>query len=264
MLVIAHRGYGAAAPENTIAAFDAALRAGARALEFDVQETLEQTPVVCHDYRLERTTDGHGRLADTPLAALRALDAGSWFGPDFAGERVPTLEEALHHVNDRVEALYIELKAGLTPAATATAVRLLRETGLDSRTTIISFDWWCLKHVREAAPGQRIGFLVHTPDEFDGAVLRAAQAGNAIVDCHYEILLDDPDRAAFAHSLGIELVVYTVDDVAAACSLADLGVHGITTNQLTRILAALTDPAKDPPRSETGNSDRIGTDTITG
>lgn len=252
MLIIAHRGYSATTPENTLAAFDAALNAGARALEFDIQETLEHTPVVCHDYHLERTTNGHGRLAETPLATIRTLDAGSWFDPRFAGEPLPTLEDALHHLRGQVDALYIELKAGLSPAAIATTVQLLHQTELDARTTIISFDWWCLKLVREAAPDQRIGCLVHTPGEYDGAILRAAQVGNAIVDCYYELLLDDPSRTTFAHSLGIELVVYTVDDVASARALADLGVRGITTNQVTRLLTALPPPSQGPHPKKTG------------
>jgi glycerophosphoryl diester phosphodiesterase len=85
MPIIAHRGYSSIAPENTLAAFAEALRAGARAVEFDVQETAEQIPVVFHDYRLERTTDGGGRINETPLGTLRSLDAGGWFGPCFSG-----------------------------------------------------------------------------------------------------------------------------------------------------------------------------------
>lgn len=236
MRIIAHRGHSAIAPENTLAAFDAALRAGAVAVEFDLQETTEGVPVVFHDYRLDRTTDGTGRVNTTTLAQLRALDAGSWFGADFAGERLPTLEEALAHLAGRVEELYVEIKAGLSEAAVSTTVDLLRETGHSPRATVISFDWWALQLVRDSAPDQRIGLLVHTPAEFDGAVLRAAEVGNAIVDCHYRIVLDDPGRAAFAHELGIELAVYTVDDPADAAALAGLGVAGITTNQVTRLL----------------------------
>src|SRR5690606_23704061 len=99
---------------------------------------------------------------------------------------------------------------------------------------------------------QRIGFLVHTPDEYDGAILRAAQVGNAIVDCHYELLLADAERAEFAHHLGIELAVYTVDDVASARTLADLGVQGVTTNQVTRLRYALATPdlRDGPPPSD--------------
>lgn len=232
MRIIAHRGYSAVAPENTLAAFEAALRAGADAIEFDLQESAGGEPVVFHDYRLERTTDGGGRLNSTPLEALRALDAGSWFEARFAGEPVPTLAQALAHLRDHPCDLYLELKAGLSEDAVRKTVRLLRDSGLSARATVISFDWWALRLLREEEAGQRIGFLVHTPDEFDGAVLRAAEVGNAIVDCHYPILLADPRRAEFAHEAGVGLAVYTVDDPATARALAELGVGGITTNQV--------------------------------
>lgn len=237
MRIIAHRGYSAVAPENTLAAFDAALLAGARAMEFDLQETAEGTPVVLHDYRLDRTTDGNGRAKEFPLARLLALDAGSWFSPDFTGERIPTLEEALAHLNKKVDGLYIEMKAGLSARAVRAAARLLQSSEISLYATIISFDWWALRLIREQAPNQRIGFLVHTPDEFDGAVLRAAEVGNAIVDCHYPILLEDPRRAEFARAAGVALVVYTVDDLATAQALAELGVSGITTNQVAALAA---------------------------
>ncbi len=242
MQVIAHRGYSAVAPENTLAAFAAAVSAGARAVEFDIQETAEKVPVVFHDYRLDRTTDGRGRINETPLDDLRALDAGGWFDHRFAGERIPTLEQALTALRGRADSLYIEFKAGLSEAAIATSARLLEDSELASIATIISFDWWALHLVRAHAPGQRIGFLVHTGDEFDGAVLRAAEVGNAIVDCHFPILLDDPRRAAFARSAGVGIAVYTVDDPTTARALADLGIDGITTNQVTRILATLAGP----------------------
>lgn len=239
MLMIAHRGYSSVAPENTLAAFDAALRAGARAVEFDLQETVEGFPVVLHDYQLERTTDGSGRTNTTSLAVLRTLDAGGWFGPAFAGERVATLEEALSHLSGRVDQLYIELKAGLSTKALRTTNRLLRDARLATRTTVISFDWWALRSIRDENPAQRLGFLVHTPDEFDGAVLRAAEVGNAIVDCHYPILLEDPRRAEFARAAGVALAVYTVDDPATARALAELGVGAVTTNQVALLTAAL-------------------------
>jgi glycerophosphoryl diester phosphodiesterase len=239
MQIIAHRGYSSIAPENTLSALRMALDAGAHAVEFDVQETAESIPVVFHDYRLDRTTDGSGRVNLTPLHEVRDLDAGGWFDPRFAGEPVPTLEAALTMLRVREGEIYIELKAGLSPAAIERTVHLLGEVGIGGRATLISFDWWALRLVREESPGARIGFLVHTADEFDGAVLRAAEVGNALVDCHFPILLDDPRRAGFARDAGVELAVYTVDDPEAAKALLDLGVHRITTNEVTRIASAL-------------------------
>jgi len=93
--IIAHRGASAVAPENTLAAFRAAADAGARWVEFDVSLTSDGRPVVFHDDRLDRTSDGTGLLAETSFETLKHLDAGSWFGAGFAGEMIPTLEEVL-------------------------------------------------------------------------------------------------------------------------------------------------------------------------
>lgn len=236
-ILIAHRGYSAIAPENTLPAFDAAIEAGADALEFDLQETVEGIPVVFHDYDLERTTDGRGWIGETTLAALEVLDAGSWFAPAFSGTRVPTLEEALDHLRSRIgdRTLYIEVKAGLSRRAVRETLRLVNGSGLADQSTLISFDWWALHLVRKIAPDQRIGFLVNTPAEFYGALLRATEAGRALVDCNYSILLDDPTKAARAHELGIELAVYTVDRPEDAVQLAELGVGGVTTNEVARL-----------------------------
>lgn len=232
MQIIAHRGYSTVAPENTLAAFRAALQAGAHGVEFDLQETAAAEPVVFHDYRLDRTTTGSGRINTTSAEVVRALDAGGWFAPGFAGEPIPTLAEALAFFRDHPCPLYIELKAGLSAAAVRATLDSLRGSGLDGQATLISFDWWALRLARERHPAQRLGFLVHTPDEFDGAVLRATEVGNAIVDCHYPVLLEDPRRAEFARAAGVALAVYTVDDPATARALAELGVGAVTTNQV--------------------------------
>ena len=110
--VIGHRGAAGSAPENTLAAFRRAAALGTGWVEFDVQLTADGVPVVFHDDRLDRTTDGRGRLDATTAAALRGLDAGSWFSPAFAGERVPTLVEALDCIAGLGLGANIEVKAG--------------------------------------------------------------------------------------------------------------------------------------------------------
>ncbi|WP_165356801.1 glycerophosphodiester phosphodiesterase [Nocardioides zhouii] len=95
MLLVAHRGASAVAPENTLSAFRAAIEAGADAIEFDVQASADGQLVVVHDSTLDRTTDGTGAVFETDGATIAGLDAGGWFSPGFAGERVPTLEEVL-------------------------------------------------------------------------------------------------------------------------------------------------------------------------
>jgi len=102
-LVIAHRGAAADAPENTLAAFELALAQGADAIEFDVHLSADGVPVVIHDMRLDRTTSGKGLLRKHTLAALRRLDAGSWFNRrnpakarvSYSAQRIPLLAEVL-------------------------------------------------------------------------------------------------------------------------------------------------------------------------
>jgi glycerophosphoryl diester phosphodiesterase len=91
----AHRGAMQTHPENTIPAFKAAIRAGAHMIEFDVWLTKDQEMVVIHDAKVDRTTDGQGRVSDLNFAEIRKLDAGSWKAPEFKGEQIPTLEEVL-------------------------------------------------------------------------------------------------------------------------------------------------------------------------
>ena len=121
--VIGHRGAAAHAPENTPAGFRAAKALGCGWVEFDVRLTADGVPVVCHDDRLDRTTDGRGRISKMPLVVLREMDAGRWFGAAFAGERIPTLEDTLLLCRELDLGANVEIKAerGRGPA-TASAV----------------------------------------------------------------------------------------------------------------------------------------------
>ena len=95
LVLVAHRGASTVCPENTMPAFERAIALGADAIELDVQSTCDGHLVVVHDLLLDRTTNGHGPVFATELAEIRTLDAGSWFAPEFAGTRVPTLHEVL-------------------------------------------------------------------------------------------------------------------------------------------------------------------------
>ncbi|MFN2146831.1 MAG: glycerophosphodiester phosphodiesterase, partial [Anaerolineales bacterium] len=99
-LVIAHRGASAFAPENTLSAFTLAVKQGADAIELDAKLTADGRVVVYHDLTLDRTTSGKGKLAEKSLAELKRLDAGSFMGQEFRGERIPTLDEVFETVGD--------------------------------------------------------------------------------------------------------------------------------------------------------------------
>ncbi len=100
--VVAHRGYSARYPENTLCAFEAAIDAGADVVELDVGLSADRVPFVLHDATLERTTNGRGPLHAHRATELEALDAGSWFAPEFAGERLPTLQAVLERIGAQV------------------------------------------------------------------------------------------------------------------------------------------------------------------
>ena len=109
MYTIAHRGASGYAPENTFAAFDLAAEMNADMIELDVQLTKDRQIVVIHDDRVDRTTNGSGFVKDFTLEELQKLDAGSWYGPAFQGERIPTLEAVLKRYHKKI-GLLIELK----------------------------------------------------------------------------------------------------------------------------------------------------------
>src|SRR5271154_6533668 len=108
--VIGHRGAAASAPENTLAGLRRAKALGRSWVEFDVRLPGDGALVLCHDPRLDRTTSGSGLVSATSLAAIRELDAGSWFDPSFAGERVPTLDEVLSLASELDLGANIEIK----------------------------------------------------------------------------------------------------------------------------------------------------------
>ena len=108
--IIAHRGSPRTAPENTLASFRQAAAEGAQWVEFDAALTIDERVIIFHDDTLERTSDGAGLVAETPFDAINALDAGSWFAPEFQGEPVPTLEETLETLASLGLGFNIELK----------------------------------------------------------------------------------------------------------------------------------------------------------
>jgi glycerophosphoryl diester phosphodiesterase len=156
---VAHRGASAAAPENTIPAFRAALRSGVRQLDTDVRFTSSGVPVLMHDKRVNRTTDGTGRIAAMSLEQVRALDAGSWFSADFAGVRVPTFYQALKFAGSRGARLQVELKVRPTDQQADNFLNRIRWLGMLQRVRVISFDEVTIDLVRSKEPAVRTAII---------------------------------------------------------------------------------------------------------
>ena len=157
-LNIAHRGASEYAPENTFAAFDRALDMGVDNVELDVHFSSDGHIVVIHDDTLDRTTNGSGPVADRTLEELRGLDAGSWFGPWFAGARIPSLAELFERYEGRLH-FHVEIKARTKGLASRTA-DMVRAHGMTGDVTITSFWKPWLEEVRAYAPELSAGWLV--------------------------------------------------------------------------------------------------------
>src|SRR3984885_3778804 len=159
MLLIAHRGASGHAPENTLAAFKKAVTLGATFIETDLQLTKDARLVAIHDETVNRTTNGHGAVHDLSLYDLRKLDAGSWFGSEYAGERIPTLEEILEFSKKNDVVFYLELKPGGSWGGGHALIGALRESAEIARTVVISFDGAILEAVRKIEPTLMTGLL---------------------------------------------------------------------------------------------------------
>jgi len=234
--IIAHRGYSGRAPENTLAAIDAAIEAGADAVEFDLHTAGDGNPVLFHDAMLSRTTNGVGPVRRRTLSQLQRLDAGGWFGEQFAGERLPAFGEALEHIGDRIPRIYAEIKGFREMEDLDRMVRVADETGAKERTVFIAMNWTLLDRVRSQNRDVMIGYIVDNAGQVDEAFDKADGDARAMLDFRADMLLADPSLAERAEGEGSEFAVWTVDDPEDAAKLFEVGVRRITTNQVGALL----------------------------
>jgi glycerophosphoryl diester phosphodiesterase len=232
-LAIAHRGGAAEAPENTLAAFRHSLALGIRWFELDVQLSLDCVPVVFHDGTVARTTNGTGEVGSLTLGELRHLDAGAWFGPQFAGERIPTLREVLDLCASEGAGVLIELKSPhLYPGIEQKVVSLLRPE--DTRMRVrggpdiwcISFDADCLRCLRALDGQLPLGQLYRS----DVADFAAPDDTVQAVLPHFSLAALHPEQVTRAHEQGKQVFVWTVNEAEDMKRMVALGVDGIVSD----------------------------------
>lgn len=223
--IIAHRGSPKAAPENTLASFRQAARDGAAWVEFDVVLTADGRPVIFHDDTLERTTDGAGAIGDTPFDVLRDLDAGSWFSEVFAGELVPTLEEALELFADLGLGFNMEIKpvAGREQETAEVALATARACWDGPTPLISSFSRTAVATAKEVQPGWPRGILFdHVADDW-----RAAADKLEVISIGANHRHLSREMVAAVHEVGRKVTAYTVNDEARASLLFSWGVDAL-------------------------------------
>lgn len=231
VLNIAHRGASGTSPENTLAAFRAAIVAGAEMCELDVQPTADHALVVIHDDTVDRTSDGQGAVKEMTLAELKRLDAGVRFGG--ASEPIPTLDEVFAATAGQC-ALNIELKSG---QAEKEVVALMRKWKALETSMVSSFDWGRLARMRELEVAVRIGVLAekNVPQMFDAAARLFAYA------IHPRFDLVTSELCNTAHARGLRVLVWTVDAPELMRLLIGYGVDGIMTNYPARLREVLSE-----------------------
>lgn len=226
--IASHRGGGATAPENTIPAITAALAGGFGYVEVDIALTADRQPVLMHDATVDRTTDGTGRLSRLTLDAVRMLDAGAWFAPEYAGTRVPVLAEFLDVLESSRGRALVELKGEWDADSVSSFTAEVSARGLSSRIIVSSFDARTLAHARAASETiPRLVILKKVPDDVVAAVEETGARG-IVVD--RRAVIARPDIVDELHARGLRVVVYTLNSDSQWDEVTALGVDGIVTD----------------------------------
>lgn len=231
-LNIAHRGSSWLAPENSLAAIERAIVDGADYIELDVRATADGVLVLLHDRDLLRVAGDRRAIWEVPYAELAAMDAGSWFAPEFRGEPIPTLAEAIELIGERAK-LYLEIKpAPQMPNLTRDVVAELQALDFVERTVLAALSPQVLHEAKRLEPGLRTSLLVHSAigtqagQPFDILALRDATV--------------TPSRLRDIRRDGQQLHVWTLNDARSMARFLDMGVDGIITDRpelLAEVLA---------------------------
>ncbi len=240
-LIMGHRGASHIAPQNTLAAFRAAVELGADGVELDVQLTVDGIPVVIHNATVDATSNGQGCVSALSLAQLQTLDAGNWFDSRFAGERIPTLGAVLAALPPDF-LINIEIKSiGRRDAALEMAVAAaVQKADAQRRVWFSSFKPYSLFLMRQLLPGAPCG-LLYDRSSITSLLLRPFTPCDALHPYHGDLT---PQRVLQMHRAGLRVGVWTVDDPARARLLADWGVDIIISNEPDRLLAAFAEESK--------------------
>jgi glycerophosphoryl diester phosphodiesterase len=233
--IVAHRGGGALAPENTLGAIRLGASLGFKGVEFDVRLAGDATLVLSHDDALSRTTNGSGEISRTPYADLASLDAGAWKGERWRGERIPTFEDAARLCRELGLWANVEIKAteGSERDAGAAVARKARELwrGADTPCLLSSFSIEALEAAQAAAPELPRGYVVRpVPEDWKTTMQRL---GCISIHCKHQLLTREQADAIRAE--GFALACWTLKDAVTARKFVEWGVDCIITDDLDGI-----------------------------
>ncbi|MDQ0272770.1 glycerophosphodiester phosphodiesterase [Cytobacillus purgationiresistens] len=229
---IAHRGASGYAPENTIAAFDKAFQMKADYIEIDVQRSKDGELVVIHDTTVDRTTDGTGNVKDLSFAEMNQLDAGSWMGEQFSGEKIPTFDEVLDRYRGKIGIL-IELKSPeLYPGIEEQVTQKLKKRNMDKpkneKIIVQSFNFESMKKIDKMLPRVPIGVLTSNAKDTSEAALKEFSKYADYFNPSYGLV--NKELVDLVHMNGMKIQSWTVRTPEAAQFLLEMKVDGIITD----------------------------------
>lgn len=241
MLIIAHRGFSALAPENTIISFQKAIRAEADLVEMDLRLSRDREVMVFHDRDLDRNTDGRGPVAGKTLVELKQFDAGIRFSDQFKGQRIPTLAEVLDLFSLTPTGLYLELKLDRgredeRSDLVSQTLRVLADTAFPNRLVLASFDLPAVRLVQKLRPDLETG-LIFRDEAVWGEMERGALNGLEVLSARWNIVT--VGRVAAARQAGKEVWAWTVDRPEELARVRAAGVDGVATNNPAWLKAEL-------------------------
>ena len=227
--IAGHRGDRAHFPENTLPALQGVLDSDFDFVETDIQLTADGVPVLIHDLDVDRTTNGTGLVADLTLEQLKALDAGSWYDPQFAGVQVPTLDEFLDIFQSSKKKAMLELKGIWTEDQVRVVTSLIYARGVQNRVIFEGFDFETLEALQKAAPVfPRVLIQRYLPTD---PVALANRFGAIAILTSPASLVDDPGAVATMHEAGLGIILYTLNKKQKWSDALKLGVDGIITDK---------------------------------
>lgn len=235
-VIIAHRGSSDFAPENTLAAFQKALKDGAHAIELDVRLTKDKEIVVIHDSKLDRTTNGYGKVEETYLKDLKKYDAGSWFNPIYSSERIPTLEEVFKLLKKKI-GINIEIKPKLKypDVMVKKCVELIEKYSLHKCVLISSFEHSLVSKVKKLDERISTGILYSPMTHFGKSVVKLAKSNYAdfvIISRNYT----KEELVKKVHKANLYCFVYNVNNRHHLKTMLNFKIDGIITNSPKSII----------------------------
>lgn len=233
---LAHRGASYLCPENTLVAFKLAIQTGANGAECDVYKTTDGVLVLHHDGNLKRTAKLDGHITEKSFSDVQGFDVGAWKGRHFAGEKVPTLEEYILLMKGSGCAPVIELKQ---QGIEKEVVELVRKSNMVDESFIVTFNDRSLQIIHEIEPGIRLGWnfskkiqgsAEENAEELCKEIItRGKKIGVDTFSLHHSLL--SKKLVDLMHENGCRIWCWTVNDVALARKMFDMGVDTVCSDR---------------------------------